>query len=174
MEPGSDDRDLIRPKASSPPKTDADVAPLIQKVGAPSIAQIEKLIGELHEARNLLEAEGERIQRETARYIKFAQDGFGLRIRMAPGGAPLAKIRDALPGRRQRRSHGPLIRFRARHVTELSAPTKRQAAAIVSWSSAPVPAHSPVQMTSPGPLVDRGADPRICRWCRPKRKAPAC
>ena len=73
MEPGSDDRDLIHPKASSPPKTDADVAPLIQKVGAPSIAQIEKLIGELHEARNLLEAEGERIQRETARYIKFAQ-----------------------------------------------------------------------------------------------------
>ena len=71
MEPGSDDRDLIHPEASSPPKT--DVAPLIQKVGAPSLAQIEKLIGELHEARNLLEAEGERIQRETARYIKFAQ-----------------------------------------------------------------------------------------------------
>ena len=73
MEPGSDDRDRIHPNASSPPKTDADVAPLIQKVGAPSIAQIEKLIGELHEARNLLESEGERIQRETARYIKFTQ-----------------------------------------------------------------------------------------------------
>jgi hypothetical protein len=73
METGSDDRDFIHPEASSPPKTDADVAPLIQKVGAPSIAQIEKLIGELHEARNLLEAEGERIQRETARYIKFTQ-----------------------------------------------------------------------------------------------------
>ena len=73
MEPGSDDRDLIHSKASSPPKTDADVAPLIQKVGAPSIAQIEKLIGELHEARNLLEAEGERIQRETARYLNLTQ-----------------------------------------------------------------------------------------------------
>ena len=73
MEPGSDYRNLIHPEASSPPKTDADVAPLIQRVGAPSIAQIEKLVGELHEARNLLEAEGERIQRETARYIKFAQ-----------------------------------------------------------------------------------------------------
>jgi hypothetical protein len=73
MEPGSDDRDPIHPEASSPPKSDANVAPLIQKVGAPSIAQIEKLIGELHEARNLLEAEGERIQRETARYIKFGQ-----------------------------------------------------------------------------------------------------
>jgi hypothetical protein len=42
-------------------------------IGAPSIAQIEKLIGELHEARNLLESERERIQRETARYIKFTQ-----------------------------------------------------------------------------------------------------
>ena len=73
MEPGSDDRDLIHAEASSPPKTDADVAPLIQKVGAPSIAQIEKLIGELHEARNLLESERERIERETARYIKFTQ-----------------------------------------------------------------------------------------------------
>ena len=73
MEPGSDYGDLIHPEASSPPKTDADVAPLIQKVGAPSIVQIEKLIGELHEARNLLEAEGQRIQRETARHIKFAQ-----------------------------------------------------------------------------------------------------
>src|SRR6516162_2969358 len=39
---------------------------------------------------------------------------------MAPGGAPLAKIRDALPGRRQRWSHGPPTWFRARHVTELS------------------------------------------------------
>ena len=72
MELGSR-RGLIHSEASSTPKTDADVAPLIQKVGAPSIAQIEKLIGELHEARNLLESEGERVQRETARYIKFTQ-----------------------------------------------------------------------------------------------------
>jgi hypothetical protein len=72
MEPGSDDRDRIHPN-TSPPKTDADVAPLIQNLGAPSIAQIEKLIEELHEARNLLESERARIQRETARYMKFAQ-----------------------------------------------------------------------------------------------------
>jgi hypothetical protein len=35
MEPGSDDRDRIHPNTSSPAKTDADVTPLIQKVGAP-------------------------------------------------------------------------------------------------------------------------------------------
>jgi hypothetical protein len=73
VELGSEGRDLIHPEASSTPKTDVDVAPLIQKVGARSIAQIEKLIGELHEARNLLESEGERVQREAARYIKFTQ-----------------------------------------------------------------------------------------------------
>ena len=78
MEPGSDDRDLIHSKASSPPKTDADVAPLIQKVGAPSIAQIEKLIGELQEAKNLLESEGERIQREMVSLYKIRSVGFGL------------------------------------------------------------------------------------------------
>jgi hypothetical protein len=75
MELGSEDRDLVHPDASSTPKTEADAytAPLIQKIGAPSIAQIEKLIGELQEAKNLLESEGERIQREMVRYIKFAQ-----------------------------------------------------------------------------------------------------
>ena len=73
MEPGSDDRDLIHSKASSPPKTDADVAPLIQKVGAPSIAQIEKLIGELQEAKDFLESEAERVQQEMVRYIQLVQ-----------------------------------------------------------------------------------------------------
>ena len=50
-----------------------DIAPLIQKVGATSIAEIEKLIGELQQAKHFLQTEGERIRRETVRYIKFAQ-----------------------------------------------------------------------------------------------------
>ena len=106
MEPGSDDRDLIHSKASSPPKTDADVAPLIQKVGAPSIAQIEKLIGELHEARNLLESERERIQREIARYIKFTQ--------MAS--ASVRIISDTLSGWRQ--AGHPLSEFVTRSAAD--------------------------------------------------------
>ena len=75
MELGSDDRDLVHLGASSTPKSEtvADVRPLIQNLDSSSIAQIEKLIGELHEARNLLESERERIERETARYIKFTQ-----------------------------------------------------------------------------------------------------
>jgi hypothetical protein len=68
MEPGN-------PEASSTPKTEADayITPLIQKVGAPSIAQIEKLIGELQEAKDFLESEAERVQQEMVRYIQLIQ-----------------------------------------------------------------------------------------------------
>jgi hypothetical protein len=61
MEPESD---LVHVEASSTPKTetDADIAPLIRKVGATSIAEIEKLIGELQETKNFLQSEAERIE----------------------------------------------------------------------------------------------------------------
>jgi hypothetical protein len=52
---------------------DRDLAPVIQRLGAPSIAQIERLIGELQETKNYLESEGERIQGEMVRYLKFTQ-----------------------------------------------------------------------------------------------------
>jgi len=53
-----------------PPK---DSTPLVQKIGSASIAEIEKLIGELQETRNFLESEGTRVQREVARYIDLTQ-----------------------------------------------------------------------------------------------------
>src|SRR5919198_1888577 len=52
---------------------DPDSTPLIQRIGAPSIAEIEKLIGELQEARNFLESEGERVQREAVGCIDLIQ-----------------------------------------------------------------------------------------------------
>ena len=75
MEPESENRDLVHVEASSTPKpeTEADIAPLIRKVGAPSISEIEKLIGELQETKNFLQSEAERIERETARYINLTQ-----------------------------------------------------------------------------------------------------
>jgi hypothetical protein len=75
MEPGDESRDYVHVEAPSTPKTetDADIAPLIQRVGAKSIAEIEKLMGELQEVKNFLQSEGERIQRETAHYVKFTQ-----------------------------------------------------------------------------------------------------
>jgi len=54
-------------------ETDAEIVPLIEKIGAKSIGEIEKLIGEMQDAKNFLQSEGERIQRETERYMKLAQ-----------------------------------------------------------------------------------------------------
>jgi len=75
MEPESENRDLVHVEASSTPKTeiDADVAPLIRKAGATSIAEIEKLIGQLQETKNFLESEADRIERETARFMNLTQ-----------------------------------------------------------------------------------------------------
>jgi hypothetical protein len=65
-------RDLVQAEARET-ETDAEIAPLIQKVAASSIAEIEKLMGELQEAKDFLQSEGDRIQRETAHYTNLAQ-----------------------------------------------------------------------------------------------------
>jgi hypothetical protein len=71
----SETRELILAEAPSTRsiETDAEIVPLIEKIGATSIGEIEKLIGEMQEARNFLQNEGERIQRETARYTSLVQ-----------------------------------------------------------------------------------------------------
>ena len=46
--------------------------------GATSIADIDKLMGELQTARNYLQSEGEQVRRMTARYAHLAQNRFGL------------------------------------------------------------------------------------------------
>jgi hypothetical protein len=52
---------------------DAEMASLIQKLGATSTAKIEQLIAELQEAKDHLQSERERIERETLRYTSLAQ-----------------------------------------------------------------------------------------------------
>ena len=71
----SETRDLVPAGAPSPPKseTDGEIAPLVQQVGATSIAEIEKMIGELQEAKDFLQSEGERVQRETEQYTTLTQ-----------------------------------------------------------------------------------------------------
>jgi hypothetical protein len=71
----SETRELILAEAPSTRsiETDAEIVPFIEKIGATSIGEIEKLIGEMQEARNFLQNEGERIQRETARYTSLVQ-----------------------------------------------------------------------------------------------------
>jgi len=71
----NESRELILAQAPSTGSTeiDAELVPLVQKIEARSIAEIEKMIGEMQEAKNFLQTEWERIQRETARYMKLAQ-----------------------------------------------------------------------------------------------------
>ena len=52
---------------------DDKIVPLISKIAATSLAELERLIGELLEARTYLRSEGERIQGETARYTRLSQ-----------------------------------------------------------------------------------------------------
>ena len=93
MEPENKSGDPLGVHAPSTPKTetDADIAPLIQKVGAISVAEIEKLIGELQETKDFLQSEADRIERETARYIKLTDSAL----------ASVRFIYDTLAGWRQ-------------------------------------------------------------------------
>jgi len=63
--------DLACAKPDTQPETDTEIAPIIQKLGATSIADIDNLVSELQEARDYLQSEGERIQAETVRYISL-------------------------------------------------------------------------------------------------------
>ena len=63
--------DLACAKLATQPETDTEIAPIIQKLGATSIADIDNLVSELQEARDHLQSEGERIRAETVRYISL-------------------------------------------------------------------------------------------------------
>ena len=72
---------LRRPVASpetAPTDTNTDatvsnVNSLIQRVAGTSLAEIEKLISELESLRDLLHAEGQRVQREISGYAQLSQ-----------------------------------------------------------------------------------------------------
>jgi hypothetical protein len=74
-------REIVRGEVVSMPKARAEAAadrssdtigPLIQKVSATSIGEIENLINELEAARSYLQSEADRIQREMARYAHLS------------------------------------------------------------------------------------------------------
>jgi hypothetical protein len=60
--------DLAHADVSTQTETDTEIAPLIQQIGATSIAEIDRLMAELQEAKSYLQSEGERIEREMVRY----------------------------------------------------------------------------------------------------------
>jgi hypothetical protein len=66
--------DLAHAEVSTQTETDTtEIAPLIQQVEATSIAEIDRLIADLQEAKSYLQSEGERIERETVRYTNLTQ-----------------------------------------------------------------------------------------------------
>jgi hypothetical protein len=74
--------DLFPADQSSASNSSADAAPeigsdnvssLIQNLGSPSIDELEKIIGELQQARTYLKSESERIERETVGYTELSQ-----------------------------------------------------------------------------------------------------
>ena len=73
---------LRRPSVTSPETAPLDasaeatvnnVNSLIQRVAGSSLAEIEKLISELESLRDLLHAEGQRVQREISGYAQLSQ-----------------------------------------------------------------------------------------------------
>jgi hypothetical protein len=63
---------LANDDAPAEPSIDT-IARILKRVGAASIAGMERLISELDEARTFLKTEGERIQREAAHYANLTQ-----------------------------------------------------------------------------------------------------
>jgi hypothetical protein len=66
----------IRPTKQPPNETEAanqDITQLIKQVVAPSNVELERVISELQQARAYLDSEGERIERETQRYLQLSQ-----------------------------------------------------------------------------------------------------
>ena len=62
----------LKPQPDAGGEANESIGQLIEKMGATSIAEIEKLIGDLEGARNYLKAEGDRIQQEMARFAHLS------------------------------------------------------------------------------------------------------
>ena len=65
--------ELAHAELSAQAESDAEIVTFIQKVEETSIAEIDRLLAELEEAKNYLQSEGKRIELEMARYTNLAQ-----------------------------------------------------------------------------------------------------
>jgi len=65
--------DVAHADVSTQTETDTEITPLIQQIGDTSIAEIDRLMAELQEAKSYLQSEGERIEREMVRYTNLTQ-----------------------------------------------------------------------------------------------------
>jgi hypothetical protein len=67
----------IQPLSETEDAADQNITRLLQKVAAPSLAELERMINELQQARAYLASEGERIEREAERYVQLSQTTLG-------------------------------------------------------------------------------------------------
>ena len=65
--------DLTQPKLLLGIGTEKEIEPFIQKVGATSIAEIDRLIAELRQTKEYLHSERQRVEAEMLRYTNLAQ-----------------------------------------------------------------------------------------------------
>jgi len=63
--------DLAPTRVSTQTETDTEIAAFIEKVRAMSVAEVDRLMAELQDAKNYLLSERERIERETVRYANL-------------------------------------------------------------------------------------------------------
>jgi hypothetical protein len=77
----SETRDLVHAEVRSTPKseTDVEIAPLVQKIGATSIAEIERMIGELTRGKRFSAIRGGASSARDGALHQPHSDGFGVR-----------------------------------------------------------------------------------------------
>src|ERR1700704_6692821 len=113
---------LRRPAVASPETAPLDasaeatvnnVNSLIQRVAGTSLAEIEKLISELESLRDLLNAEGQRVQREISGYAQLSQAAMKSTRRIADNvwewKRAAAALRNSGSGNHNRRSPPPPV-----------------------------------------------------------------
>src|SRR5262249_51450157 len=101
----SETRDLVHSGAPTrKSETDVEIAPLVQKMGATSIAEVEKMIGELASGKRFSGIRGGASSARGGALCHPHPDGVGLgknhlryRRRMARGGPPLTRPFEILP-----------------------------------------------------------------------------
>jgi hypothetical protein len=142
----SETHDLIHSGEPTPEsEPDVEIAPLVQKIGATSIAEVEKMIGEFQAAKDFLESEGDRVQREAEHYTT--------RTQMASASVKI--ISDTVAGWREAGHLYETIRDPPNSISRY--PSRGRQHARVGSASAAVPATDP----SPDPWE---AIPRNSIW----------
>lgn len=65
--------DLTHAEVSTQTELNAEIVTLIQQIGATSIAEIDRLVTELQEAKSQLQSKGQQVEREMVRYTQLTQ-----------------------------------------------------------------------------------------------------